>query len=108
MRSIFVVFTLALVSLVANASTAEEYVITIKDHKFTPVDLVIPADTPVKITVKNDDATPEEFESHELKREKVIAGNSKAIISLPALKPGTYKYFGEFNMDTAQGTITAK
>ena len=49
--------------------------ILIKDHLFYPDELVIPADTKVKLLVKNQDATPEEFESYELNREKVIPGN---------------------------------
>lgn len=102
--------SLAALSIIAFSTTAnaEDYVITIKDHKFSPAELVIPADQKVKITVKNNDPTPEEFESHELNREKIISGNSEAKIFIGPLKPGTYKYFGEFNQSTAQGSITAK
>ncbi|MBN8531440.1 MAG: cupredoxin domain-containing protein [Alphaproteobacteria bacterium] len=98
----------AAVSLFAAPVLAEDYVITIKDHQFSPKELTIPADTKVKLTVKNQDATPEEFESHDLKREKIVKGNSEIVVSVGPLKPGTYKYFGEFHEDTAQGVIIVK
>jgi|TARA_E500000305_G_C3855700_1_gene158205 heme/copper-type cytochrome/quinol oxidase subunit 2 len=82
--------------------------ILIKDHLFYPDELVIPADTKVKLLVKNQDATPEEFESYELNREKVIPGNTQAIIFVGPLKPGTYPFFGEFFPKTAQGRIIVK
>ena len=77
----------------------------IKDHQFSPAELQIPAGTKVKLLVKNMDATPEEFESYELNREKVIPGNSESTVYIGPLEPGTYGFFGEFHMDTAQGKI---
>jgi plastocyanin len=82
--------------------------ISIKDHKFEPDSLKLPVGKPIKITVKNLDATPEEFESHELGFEKIIAGNSSAIIRVKPLKRGTYMFFGEFHQDTALGHIVAE
>jgi len=82
--------------------------INIKDHLFSPDEIEIPADTKVKLVVNNLDPTPEEFESFELNREKIIVGGSKAIIFIGPLDPGRYNFFGEFNMDTAQGHITVK
>ncbi len=83
----------------------DEYTIIIKDHKFSPSELTIPADKKIKLIVDNQDSTPEEFESHDLKREKIIPGNKKAIINIGPLTPGEYKFFGEFNEKTAQGVI---
>ncbi len=90
--------------------SAEEpvYEIVIKDHRFTPAALEVPAGKKVKVVVKNEDPTPEEFESYDLNREKIVAGNSKITVFIGPLKPGSYKYFGEFHMDTANGTIEAK
>ena len=82
--------------------------ITIKDHKFTPATVEVPANQKVKLVVKNLDASAEEFESYELNREKVIAGNAEAIIFVGPLEPGTYPFFGDFNKATAQGKIVAK
>ena len=57
------------------------------------------------LLVKNLDPTPEEFESYELNREKVIAGTSQAVIFIGPLAPGEYPFFGEFYPKTAQGKV---
>ena len=87
---------------------ADDYVLTIKDHRFTPTELKVPANKRVQITVVNDDPTPEEFESHEMKVEKVIPGKSKATVRIGPLKPGRYPFFGEFHEATAKGTVIAE
>ncbi len=94
--------------LLPLSAFAKDYVVTIKDHKFSPVEITIPANEKIKLIVKNDDPTPEEFESYELNREKIIAGNRKATIFIGPLEPGRYPFFGEFNPDTAQGAIIVK
>lgn len=85
-----------------------EYEIIIKDHMFSPETLYVPAGQKIKLIVDNQDPTPEEFESHDMNREKIISGNSKATIFVGPLKPGKYHYFGEFNMDSANGYIVAE
>ncbi|MCE9521218.1 MAG: cupredoxin domain-containing protein [Alphaproteobacteria bacterium] len=101
----------ALGVIVASPTLADEtptFEIAIKNHKFEPATLEVPANKKVKLVIKNQDPTPEEFESYELNREKVIAGNSQAIVFVGPLDPGTYPFFGEFNQATAQGKIVAK
>jgi plastocyanin len=85
-----------------------ELTIEIKDHKFSPSELKVPAGTPIKLTVKNLDGTAEEFESHPLHVEKVIAGNATAIVRIKALDKGAYKFVGEYHEDTAKGTLIAE
>lgn len=94
--------------LPVSSYAIESYTVTIKDHKFDPAEVTIPADTKVKLLVRNLDASPEEFESYEMHREKIIRGNSQATIFIGPLKPGSYPFFGEFNPKTAQGRITVK
>ena len=96
-----------LMLMLAQGAWAEvqEIRVVIKDHRFEPAEVRVPAATKVMLVVENRDATPEEFESHDLHREKVIAGNKTAKIPVGPLKPGTYKFFGEFHQDTAQGVI---
>lgn len=94
-------------SLAVFAELAE-FEIVIQDHKFTPAVLEIPAGQKVKLVVRNLDATPEEFESYELRREKIITGGGQAIIYIGPLKPGEYPFFGEFNPETAQGRLIVK
>jgi plastocyanin len=99
-----------LLCCMALPALAEEPIfnLSIKDHKFAPATLEIPAGQKIKLLVQNLDKTPEEFESHELNREKVISGGSEAIVFIGPLKPGEYKFFGEFHQDTAQGKIVVK
>ena len=95
--------------LMTGAANAEEaYVIIIKEHRMNPVELQIPAGQKIKLLVDNRDATPEEFESHTLNREKIIPGNAKATIFIGPLKPGTYEFFGDFHQETAQGRIIVR
>jgi plastocyanin len=102
------ILTLTLLLPLLAFASEESYTIQIKNHRFEPAELTVPAGKKVKLLVENLDATPEEFESHELNREKVIAGNGKATIYIGPLSPGKYPYFGEFNEATAQGIIIAK
>ena len=82
-----------------------EFRIVIKDHKFTPEEIRAPAGEKLKLIVENQDPTPEEFESDDFRREKIIAGNSKATIFVGPLEPGKYHFFGEFNLATANGYL---
>ena len=94
-----------LVAWPALAADVPTFTIEIRDHLFYPAEVVIPADTKVKFVVINHDATPEEFESYELNREKVIMGGARGTIFVGPLPPGTYPFFGEFNPKTAQGVV---
>lgn len=106
---------LAAVALIAAATLAfpvlaasDTVTISIKDHRFDPDEITVPAGKQVTLVVKNMDATPEEFESRELNREKVIAGGAEGRVLIGPLEPGTYSFFGEFHEDTAKGRIVAK
>jgi plastocyanin len=87
---------------------ADAYTLTIKDHQFDPTELKVPAGQKIKLIVKNEDATPEEFESKSLKREKVVAGKSQISVSIGPLSAGSYEYVGEFHEATAKGRIVAE
>jgi plastocyanin len=95
---------------VAHAQTPAppEVPLTIEQHKFTPAELKVKAGEAFVLVITNKDATPEEFESKELRVEKVIPANKTLKLRMPALKPGTYKFFGEYHEATAQGRIVAE
>lgn len=99
---------LATLFLAAGPVQAQELTIRIKDHKFEPAELKVAANKRLTVTVVNDDATPEEFESHEMKVEKIIPGKTKAVVRIGPLKPGRYPFFGEFHEKTAQGAVIAE
>lgn len=94
-------------SLECNAAEVIEREIFIKNHQFIPEITNIPAGKKIRLVVHNQDPTIEEFESIDLKREKIIPGNAKAVIILAPLKVGEYKFIGEFHEDTAKGKIIA-
>jgi hypothetical protein len=101
-------FVLLALSAPAIAAEKKVYELTISEHRFNPAEIKVPAGEPFTLKVKNLDATPEEFESHSLKIEKIITGKGEAIVHVRALKPGTYKFEGEFNPKTAQGVVIAE
>lgn len=82
-----------------------EVKITIKDHKFVPNIVEVPKSTKIRLIVHNEDDTVEEFESHDLHREKIVMPNESTNIIIAPLKPGKYEIFGDFHQDTAQGVI---
>lgn len=108
MRCAVVLMIFFLFSPVLAHAEMPQYTLTIKDHQFSPPALKVKANEKFKLIIDNQDATPEEFESHDLDREKVIGGGKKGTVLINALKPGTYKYVGEFHEDTAKGTIVAE
>jgi plastocyanin domain-containing protein len=109
MRYLFVLFSVAAVIALAPVGLrAQDFTITIKDHRFTPSEIKVPANKRVQITVVNDDPTPEEFESREMKVEKVIPGKSKGVVRIGPLQPGRYPFFGEFHEATAKGVVIAE
>ena len=111
MRSSLIRGCFALASLLALCSetAAEpEVQLAIKNHRFEPTELKVPANQRVKLVVHNQDTTPEEFESKALNREKVIPGGAKATVFIGPLKPGRYGFVGEYNEATAKGTVVVE
>jgi len=80
----------------------------IRNHLFYPSEIQIPAHTKIKLRIVNLDDTPEEFESYELNREKIVAGQASVTVFIGPLLPGEYPFFGEFNPRTAQGTVIVR
>ena len=101
---------LALIFEHATSAMAQDapYTLILKDHKFQPTEIEIPADKKITLIIKNQDPTPEEFESIELRREKVVPGGEQITVYIGPLKPGRYEFFGDFNPATARGHIVAK
>lgn len=85
-----------------------DFKLVIKDHRFQPAELTIPAGKKVKLQIENQDATPEEFDSYALNREKVVTGHGSATLYIGPLDAGRYSFMGEFNPATAQGTVIAQ
>ncbi len=104
----FLIYSLALSALLPFAAHAEDYVLTLKNNQFSPKVLTIPAGQRIKLIVKNQDATPAEFESSDMNREKVVGANSEIVVFIGPLEPGSYGYFDDFHRNTTTGIIVAK
>jgi plastocyanin len=98
----------AVLAMSGAGALAQDFNLAIRDHKFEPAEIRVPAGKRVVIQITNNDPTPEEFESSSLKVEKVIAGKSKATIRVGPLQPGRYEFIGEFHADTAKGVLIAE
>jgi plastocyanin len=99
---------LSLQPLSAKAQDAREVAVTIKDHVFTPDVITAKAGEKLTLNIKNEDASVEEFESHDLKREKIIPAGGTVKINVEPLKVGTYNFVGEFHEDKAKGKIVVE
>ena len=102
------IFLLALLSAGAAHAADFEAKIAIRDHKFDPPELNVPAGAKIKLSIENQDATPEEFESTDLNREKVVVGKGTITVFIGPLDAGKYHFFGDFHQETAQGDLIAK
>ena len=91
----------------AVALAADAVTLTLKDHQFAPSELRVPAGERFRIEVENKDATPAEFESADLRVEKIVVPGGKIVVMVGPLKPGIYKFFDDYHPDTATGTMTA-
>lgn len=108
MRRYFPFLASLILPLGPALAAASDIPVIIENHRFSPDRIEIPAGQKVRLLIENKDATPEEFDSSDLRIEKVIPGKSKAPVFVGPLKPGEYKFMGEFNASTAQGVVVAK
>ena len=107
-RTLRMAFGLAALCACTFAIAEPEALLVIKNHRFEPTEIKVPAGQRVRLTVHNQDTTPEEFESHKLNREKVVPPGAKVVIFVGPLKPGTYEFWGEYNEATAKGVVVAE
>lgn len=111
MRRLVVLSALSVFALLpAVPALADDAPVTIviKNHAFEPAQVKVPANKRVTLLVDNQDATSEEFESAELKVEKIVGGRKQMKVMIGPLKPGKYPFFGEFHEATAQGVVLAE
>ena len=82
--------------------------LTARDGKFEPAVLEVPAGKRFRLEVSNENKKAIEFESKDLKQEKVIPPGGKATVNIGPLKAGEYAYFDEFQQETGRGKLVAK
>jgi len=108
MRIALLAAVLALVPMAALAEDLPVHKLVAKDGVFEPATIEVTAGKRFKIELSNEGKGPMEFESKDLKQEKVIAKGAKSSFVINALKPGTYVFFDEYNQNAPKGKIVAK
>lgn len=107
-------FSFALVALAlvagAPARAAEDptFRIEFKDGEVSPREIVVPANTRFRLELHNVGETPAEFESLELKKEKVLAPKTSSILVIRTLAPGRYDFFDDFHPGQPPAVLVAK
>ena len=108
LAAIVMTLMLALTATAARAAEPKEIPLTIENNRFSPEEVKVKAGEPFVLVVTNKDKTAEEFESKDLRIEKVVPAGKTLKIRVRALKPGTYPFVGEYHEKTAKGRIVAE
>ncbi|MHB1093525.1 cupredoxin domain-containing protein [Thiobacillus sp.] len=92
----------------AAATDLPTYAVVGKDGRLIPDTLNVPAGVRFKITIHNQGRDAIEFESLQLRKEKVLAPGAKSFVVIAPLKPGEYEFFDEFHPATGRTRIIVK
>jgi|SRR5580698_8515976 hypothetical protein len=106
-----VAFAATLSFTLAGAAPAEDlatYLLTLKNHRFAPIEIHVPSGKPFFILVTNQDDAADEFEMSNPAIEKVIPPGDQGKVRMRPLGPGRFPFFGDFHRDTAQGVIVSE
>lgn len=95
-------------SVAVHADELKTYKLEIKDGVFTPLSIEVPAKTKFKIEITNTGKTAAEFESTELRKEKVLGPGVTSFVVIAPLRPGEYPFFDDFHLDMPKGKIIVK
>ena len=113
MRRVLWLFQVVLLSIACSAALASaadtppELALTLDQHRFSPEELRVKANAPFVLVITNKDAAAAEFESKELRVEKVVPAGKTVKVRIRALKPGNYPFVNDFNQKTT-GKIVAE
>ena len=107
--ALLVLVVLALPGVLPAAPTADQTVVlTLKNHRFEPAKLTLPAGRKIHVRLINQDGAMEEFDSSDLKVEEDVTPHGRTEFTVGPLKPGTYAFMGEAHPATAEGSFTAQ
>ncbi|AQG98212.1 periplasmic lipoprotein involved in iron transport [Burkholderia sp. KK1] len=103
----FAAAALASIAGIAQAADLPTFKLEMNDGKLNPARIEVPAGQRIKIEVHNIGKGAAEFESVQLRKEKVLAPGADSFVVIAPLDPGEYKFFDDFHQ-SAQGVIVAK
>ena len=92
---------------VAAAAEGVTVQLTLKDHAFSPAEPTVDAGKPITIEITNADPTPAEFESKQLRVEKLLVAGGKISVQVRPLTAGRYKFFDDQHQGT-EGFLVVK
>jgi heme/copper-type cytochrome/quinol oxidase subunit 2 len=90
------------------ARAAAPVALVLKDHHFVPAEITVPANARFRLQVTNQDSTPAEFESADLRAEKIVVPGGTATVMAGPLKPGTYSFVDDYHPQSARGSAKAE
>jgi len=96
---------------IGEASAADplvEVALTLENGRFNPEELRVKAGSPFMLVITNNDPKDEEFEIESLKIEKVVPAGRTRRVKMPGLRPGVYRFIGEYTQTTAKGRLVAE
>jgi plastocyanin len=91
----------------ASAADLQTFKLEMADGKLNPARIEVPSGQRIKIEIHNTGKSAIEFESLQLRKEKVLAPGADSFVVIAPLSPGEYKFFDDFHQ-SAQGVIVAK
>jgi hypothetical protein len=91
------VLLLAVAQSAPAQSPIPSFAVGIRDGEFVPTSLEVPAGQKLELRVTNERKTAAEFESSDLRREKVVPVGGQVTVYVGPLRPGTYEFFDDFN-----------
>jgi plastocyanin len=109
--SLQTLLALAFAALFAAPASAQDlplFKLVARDGVFNPAVIEVPAGKRVRLEISNEGKTAMEFESRDLKQEKVIPPGAKTTVTINAMKAGEYRFFDEFHEKTGQGKLVVK
>lgn len=99
---------LIVASSALSAADLLTHTVVARDGRLLPSLLEVPAGVRFKIVIRNEGKDAVEFESRQLRKEKVLGPGAQSFLVIAPLKPGEYDFFDEFHAATAMGRIVAK
>ena len=112
-RPVWLISLLTLCAVLAGtlayaADTPPEFTLTLAQQRFSPEEIRVQAGAPFILVITNKDTEDEEFEISQLRLEKIVPAGKTLRVNMPALKPGTYDFIGDYHEKTAKGRILAE
>lgn len=92
----------------AQAADLPTFKLVARAGRFEPAELVVPKGVKFRLEITNAGQEPVEFESLELRKEKVLVPGVTSTLVFVPLEPGRYRFFDDFHQATGQGVIVAR